>query len=73
MKNINDIKVSDLKAAINDPKALEAIRKMSPDLAKMSDEDFEKIVIGAAGRVDQFMDKFGDLNGAQMQHLNDKK
>ena len=72
MREINDIKVSELKAAMSDPKALEFIRKMNSQLANMSDADFEKLVINTSGRVYQFIEKFGDLNGAEMQHLNDK-
>lgn len=72
MRDINDIKVSELKAAMSDPKALEFIRKMNPQFANMTDADFERLVISTSSRVDQFIDKFGDLNGAEMQHLNDK-
>ena len=44
----------------------------SADGANMTDADFERLVISTSSRVDQFIDKFGDLNGAEMQHLNDK-
>ncbi len=62
-------KISDLKAALRDPKALAEIRKMSPELANMSDEDFAKVTAGLDSRLDIFTDKFGNMSGEDVYEL----
>lgn len=70
---IEDIKVSDLQKAINNPDALKAIRAMNPDFAKMSDEDFAKVVSMTAGRLEQFADKFGNMTGGEVLDMNNQE
>ena len=62
-----------LKNVLKDPKALEAIRKMNPQLANMTDEDFQKVVSGVDGRLDRFTEKFGNMTGAEVIDLGAKQ
>lgn len=39
----------------------------------MTDEDFQKIVTVVDGRLEQFSDKFGDMNGSEIMELGSKQ
>lgn len=67
--NMSNFKISDLKNVLKDPKALEVVRKMNPELANMTDEDFQKVVAGLDGRLDRFTDKFGNMTGSEVLDL----
>ncbi len=71
--NINDVKISDLKKALNDPKALAAIRKMNPEFANMSDQNFQRLVNNVGGSLDQFSSKFGDMKSSDVAELGKKQ
>ena len=71
--NIENVKISDLKKILKDPKALDFVRKMNPELANMTDEDFQKVVSGVDGRLDRFTDKFGNMSGSEIIDLGIKQ
>ena len=60
-RDFKDVKISDLKKAMNDPNFLKAVRQFDPELAKLSDEDFKKVAASVDSRLDQFKDKFRDM------------
>ncbi|MGO5337912.1 hypothetical protein ACTQZS_14125 [Bilifractor sp. LCP19S3_H10] len=67
MKNFN---ISDLRKVASDPKALEAIKKASPQFANISAEDFQKIVAGAEDHLEKFEDKYGNLTLGEILHMH---
>ena len=71
--NVENVKISDLKNILKDPKALDFVRKMNPELANMTDEDFQKVVSGVDGRLDTFADKFGNMSGSEIIDLGIKQ
>ena len=71
--NVENVKISDLKKILKDPKALDFVRKMNPELANMTDEDFQKVVSGVDGRLDTFADKFGNMSGSEIIDLGIKQ
>lgn len=68
-RDINSIKISDLEKVMKDKNFLEAARKMNPDLANMSDEDFQKVAEGLNHRLGQFKNKYGDMNQAEVLEM----
>ena len=65
----NNIRVSDLKKALKDPKVIEMVKKMDPRLAQMRPEDLEKVVSGVDHRLDIFTEKFGDMTDDEVIEL----
>lgn len=65
----NNIRVSDLKKALKDPKVIEMIKQMDPRLAQMRPEDLEKVMCNVDHRLDIFTEKFGDMTDDEVIEL----
>ena len=72
-KDYKKTKISDIEKVMQDPNFLAAARKMHPDLAKMSDEDFKKVAAGVSNRLDIFKGKFGDMTTEQVLDLGEQQ
>ncbi len=68
-----NIRISDMKKALKDPKVLEMIKKMDPRIAQMRDEDLEKVISGLDQRFDIFTEKFGDMTDDEVIELGIKQ
>lgn len=71
--NVENVKISDLMKILKDPKALDFVRKKNPELANMTDEDFQKVVSGVDSRLDTFADKFGNMSCSEIIDLGIKQ
>lgn len=70
--DLKDIKVSDIENVLGNKEAIEFIRNTNPQFKEMSDEMIIKLISSVGSRLNEFKDKFGDIDAQSIIEMGKK-